>query len=173
MPTPGKRWRLVTISTYASWLPGDERGFRAKRHKIHSSGDYRGRPPRGEHAGLHHYAKRISGRPVIIPRRCRAVVGEAILLKLEKLGHRVLSISVSGMHAPVLVELPDDLRVIRHVVGQCKTVASHAVREVLPGRVWAAPETSSRWTRASTSSTRTAIRSNRSTRGCGATSAGW
>jgi REP element-mobilizing transposase RayT len=131
------RWRLVTISTYASWLPGDERGFRAKQHKIHSSGDYKHRPPKGEHAGLLRYAQSISGRPVFIPRRCRETVGKAILRKLRKLGYRVLSLSVCGMHAHFLVELPDDLRAIRHIIGQCKTVASHGVRNVLPGRVWA------------------------------------
>lgn len=138
MPNPGMRWRLVTISTYASWLPGDERDFRSRRHKIHSSGDYRRRPPEGEHSGLLRYSRRIAGRPVVIPRRCRATVGEAILRKLEKLGYRVLSLSVSGMHAHFLVELPDSLRAIRHIVGQGKTVASYAIRDVLPGRVWAA-----------------------------------
>lgn len=136
MPGPGLRWRFVTISTYASWLPGDPRGFRSRRHKVHSSGDYRRRPPPGEHAGLHRHSRSISGRPVLIPRRCRAVVGEAVRRKLQKLGHRVLAISVSGMHAHFLVELPDDPRAVRHVVGQCKTVASHAIRRDCPGRVW-------------------------------------
>src|SRR5262245_29868377 len=30
MPQPGKQWWHVIISTYASWLPGDLRGFRSK-----------------------------------------------------------------------------------------------------------------------------------------------
>jgi len=37
----------------------------------------------------------------------------------------------------MLVELPDDVAVIRKVVGQWKQAASHAVRDVMPGQVWA------------------------------------
>lgn len=136
MPVPGKRWRLVTISTYGAWLPGDERGFRTRHHKIHSSGDYKHRPPAGEHAGLHRYAQRISGPAVIIPKASRRAVGLALIAKLSKLDHRLLAVSVSGMHAHLVVELPDDVKAIRKVLGECKTVASHAIRNVLPGRVW-------------------------------------
>lgn len=137
MPKPGMRWRHVVISTYGSWLPGDPRGFRSKDHKIHSSGDYKKPPPVGEHAGLHIYSKRISGDPIVIPRPLRLTVGHAILAKLKKLNHECLVISVAGMHAHIQVELPDDLSRIRHIIGQCKTVASHAIRDQLPGRVWA------------------------------------
>jgi len=48
-----RKWFHITFSTYGAWLPGDPRGFRAWKHKRHSSGDYTNRPPRGEHAGLH------------------------------------------------------------------------------------------------------------------------
>jgi hypothetical protein len=131
------RWRHVIISTHNSWLPGDPRGFRAKDHKIHSSGDYKSPPPVGEHAGLLVYSKRISGDGVVIPQFLRAIVGGAILAKLKKLQYRCLVISVAGMHTHLQVELPDDLAMIRHIIGQCKAVASHAIRNQLPGRVWA------------------------------------
>ncbi|HEX3314753.1 MAG TPA: hypothetical protein VHR72_07680 [Gemmataceae bacterium] len=29
------------LSTYGSWLPGNPRGFRSRKHRIHSSGDYK------------------------------------------------------------------------------------------------------------------------------------
>jgi hypothetical protein len=45
-------WRHVIISTRRSWLHGDAREFRSRRHRIHSLGDYRNIPPAGEHAGL-------------------------------------------------------------------------------------------------------------------------
>jgi hypothetical protein len=137
MPAPGMRWRHVIISTYSSWLPGDPRGFRSKNHKIHSSGDYKIPPPEGEHAGLFRYSQRISGPPVVIPPDCRATVGTAILTKLKKLKYRCLVISVAATHAHLQVELPDDLSRIRHIIGQCKTVSSHAIRDRVPGRVWA------------------------------------
>jgi hypothetical protein len=41
------------------------------------------------------------------------------------------------MHAHIQVELPDDPSIIRHIIGQCKTESSHAIRDQLPGRVWA------------------------------------
>jgi REP element-mobilizing transposase RayT len=132
------RWRHVVISTVNSWLPGDPRGFRSREHKIHSSGDYKNPPPPGEHKGLYNYSKKISGDPVVIPRDLRPVVGQAVLGKVKKLNYRVLAVSVAGMHAHLLIELPDDRRLIRHVIGQCKTVSSHAIRHRLPGRVWGA-----------------------------------
>jgi hypothetical protein len=137
MARPGMRWRHVIISTYCSWLPGDPRGFRSKEHKLHSSGYYKVPPPPGEHDGLHAYCKRISGPHVVIPQPQREMVSRAILAKLKKLGYACLTISVSGIHTHIQVELPDDLAKIRHVIGQCKTVSSHAIRAYLPGRVWA------------------------------------
>jgi len=64
MPSPGQRWYHIILNTRGTWLPGDPRGFRSQSHKIHSSGDYKHPPPKGEHAGLHHYSKMISGPPV-------------------------------------------------------------------------------------------------------------
>ncbi len=136
MPAKGKRWRHVVIGTYNSWLPGDRRGFRAEEHKIHSSGDYKNPPPVGEHGGLFKYSKKVSGEPVVIPTDAREAVGRTIVEKLRKGKHRVLAVSVSGMHAHLLVELPDSLPEIRRIIGFCKTAASHAIRAQLPGRVW-------------------------------------
>ena len=136
MPTQEKRWRHVVIGTYNSWLPGNPKGFRAEDHKIHSSGDYKNPPPSGEHAGLFRYSKKISGAAVVIPLDLRETVGRKIIEKLKRLQHRVLAVSVSGMHAHALVELPDDMPAIRSIIGQCKAVASHAIRDQLPGRVW-------------------------------------
>ena len=137
MPLPGKRWRHVTISTYGSWLPGDPRGWRSKKHRRHSNGDYKSPPPRGEHAGLHDYSKAIGGKPVVIPKQLRPVVGRKILQKLIKLDHRILAMSVAGMHVHMLVELPCHLKAVRKEIGLCKSASSHAIRRELPGRVWA------------------------------------
>jgi REP element-mobilizing transposase RayT len=131
------RWRHVVISTYNSWLPGDPRGFRSKKHKIHSSGDYKHRPPVGEHSGLHGYSQKISGQPIVIPADLRAEVGMAMLGKIQKLKYRILVLAVAGMHTHMLIELPDNMDEIRQIIGQCKTVASHKIRDRLPGRVWA------------------------------------
>jgi REP element-mobilizing transposase RayT len=134
---PGKRWRHVVISTLNSWLPGDPRGFRTVDHKIHSSGDYKHRPPKGEHAGLHRYAKAISGTVVVIPRDRREIIGVEIRDDVIRVKHRILAISVAATHCHFLAELPDNRSAIRRIVGEAKRKASVAVREKMPGRVWA------------------------------------
>jgi len=136
MPKPGLKWRHIALNTHNSWLPGAPRGFRSYEHKIHSSGDYKTPPPPGEHAGLNLYSRIISTEPVKIPDDFKRTVGVAILRKLRKLEYRCLVISVGAMHCHFQAELPDDLPKIRQIVGQCKTVSSHAIRDVLPGRVW-------------------------------------
>ena len=138
MPTPGKRWRFVTIGTHNAWKPGDPRGWRSRNHKIHSSGDYRNPPPVEEHAGLRQWANERSGNAATIPTRLRSAIGMHIIAALRELGHEVLAISVSGRHSHFLVELPDDLRVIKAIVGEAKRASSRAVREAMPGKVWAA-----------------------------------
>src|SRR5947207_10093448 len=45
-------WIHVVVGTYRSWDFGDERGFRSRKHRIHSSGDYKNPPPKREHEGL-------------------------------------------------------------------------------------------------------------------------
>jgi REP element-mobilizing transposase RayT len=137
MPRAGYRWRHVVISTHNSWLPGDPRGFRSKDHDVHSSGDYKHPPPAGEHAGLHRYAKRHSGPPVVLPAPLRETVGRAILQELEKHGATIPALAVAGMHAHLLIELPDDIAEMRRIIGRCKTAACHAIREEMPGRVGA------------------------------------
>jgi len=136
MPTEGKVWRHVIISSVNSWFPGDPRGFRSRKHRIHSSGDYRNPPPDGEHAGLLRHNKDRGGKLVIIPKRARCDAGRSIVGKLEQLGHRVLAVSVGGVHAHLLVELPDNRAGMGDIAGRLKQASSHAIRETLPGRVW-------------------------------------
>jgi len=137
MPEPGKAWRHVTISTLNSWLPGDPRGWRSRRHRRHSSGDYRSPPPDGEHAGLHERARRISGEVGVIAPELRAVIGESIQTCLER-EHRVLALTVAATHAHILVELPLEIDRVRTIIGEAKNVASRRVRREMPGRVWSA-----------------------------------
>ena len=137
MPLPGKRWYHVTFCTYNSWLPGDQRGFRSRHHKLHSTGDHRNPPPKGEHAGLHHDAKQRSGPPAILPASLRPIVGHAVLRSMRKHGHEVLVIAVGGQHVHLLVQLPIDLQAAEDAIGIAKKTASQAIRKTLPGRVWA------------------------------------
>ena len=57
MATKGKAWWHTQFSNYCAWLPGDERGFRNRDHRIDSGGDYKNPPPPEEHEGLRRYYK--------------------------------------------------------------------------------------------------------------------
>src|SRR4051812_22286516 len=41
-------WLHVSGSTYGTWLRGDPRGWRSRRHREHCEGDYKNPPPKGE-----------------------------------------------------------------------------------------------------------------------------
>ena len=137
MPAPGKRWRHVILNTKATWLPGDERGFRNRQHRIHSSGDYRNPPPKGEHSRLHRHSKEIARAEVHIPRHLRSVIGRAILQSLARREHPVLAVAVTKVHLHLLAELPDNIVTVKAIIGSAKRNASRAVTRELPGAIWA------------------------------------
>jgi hypothetical protein len=109
MPLPGRRWRHITINPRCSWLHGDERGFRDRDHRTHSSGDYNDPPPEDEHDGLRKYFEEQSGDIIVIPSHLRPVIGAAIVRNLTDHGHRLLALAIGGLHGHILTELPDDV----------------------------------------------------------------
>ena len=137
MPTPGKAWWHTQFSTYCAWLPGDDRGFRSRDHRIDSSGNYKKPPPTEEHEGLRRYHKRRHPHPVKIPQGLRPKVATKIAESLLAAGHRVLVVSVAERHAHAVNELPIDERAYNRAVGQAKCDSSRSIRKRLPGRVWA------------------------------------
>jgi hypothetical protein len=60
-----------------------------------------------------------------------------LLKQFQKRAFRVLVISVSRLHIHLLVELPIDEKETKRIVGLCKGAASHAVRDVMPGCIFA------------------------------------
>ena len=138
MPTPGTAWRHVIISSRNAWLPGDPRGWRSRGHKRHSSGDYRNPPPPGEHEGLYNYSRRISGEMIRLPPDVRSIVGLTLIQILQQHECRTLAASVDDWHTHLLVEMPDDMSIMKRIMGDAKCRASRAIKQVLPGRVWAA-----------------------------------
>ena len=133
---PALRWWHVMLGTYASWLPGDRRGFRNRDHRIHSSGDYRNPPPEHEHEGLREYNERRAGDAVDIPLPARQRLAELIARLLREAGYRVLVVSVSQRHVHFLAELPADLPEFNRVLAWLKVTSSRLIKDVLPGRVW-------------------------------------
>jgi hypothetical protein len=138
MTQPGMLWRHVVINTHGTWLHGDARGFRSRRHRIHSSGDYRNPSPKGEHAGLLRYHRKRCPNEVTIPRDLRPQIGQAVARFLLSEGYRVLCVAVGKVHAHAVVELPKDLREVKRIVGEAKRFSSCAVTSSVPGTLWSA-----------------------------------
>jgi hypothetical protein len=137
MPSSSLMWRHVIISTRRSWLHGDERGFRSRDHRIHSSGDYKNPPPAGEHAELQDYhLSQAKGPPVKIPRTLRREVGSALLCAVLLSKNRVLVIAVGQKHAHALVRLPRSRKRAKRIVGKWKATRTPALRKALPRRIW-------------------------------------
>jgi len=137
MPAPGKKWRHVIVNTHSSWLHGDPRGFRSRRHRIPSSGDYKHPPPKREHEGLYRYQLGKSRPEIHLHLDLRPTVGRALLQQLRACGHEVLAIAVTKVHAHLLIELPDNIVKVKAIVGDAKRCASRSVKAQLPGAIWA------------------------------------
>src|SRR5437016_1321530 len=137
MPAPGKKWRHVIINTHSSWLHGDRRGFRSRRHRIHSSGDYKHPPPKGEHEGLYRYQVGKSRPEVHLDCDLRPTIGRALLQRLFDCGHKVLVVAIAKVHGHLLVELPYNIVKVKAIAGDAKRCASRAVKAQLPGTIWA------------------------------------
>ncbi|HLL91199.1 MAG TPA: hypothetical protein VK324_18015 [Tepidisphaeraceae bacterium] len=130
--------RHISITTKRAWLHGSPNGFRSRRHRIQSSGDYKNPPPPGEHAGLLRYHRERSGDVGEIPRHLRAPVGRALVEELGRQGYAPLAAAIGARHGHVLVELPDDLRAIYRILGEAKSASAHAARPEITGGLWAA-----------------------------------
>ena len=137
MPRPGCAWWHLILTGRYTWLPGDRRGFRNRGHRIHSSGDYKTPPPPDEHEQLREHYRQYASRERIFHPDLRRRIGEAIHAKLDKMQLRHLVIAVGPTHAHALVECEDQYDAAQTVASRIKQASSHAVRDVLPGKIWA------------------------------------
>lgn len=97
-------WYHCMSSTYGTWLPGDPRGFRTRKHREHVQGDYKTPPPQGKYDERHARSKRLLKRePVFLtPPARRACVEAMICTWVEIHQIEVLALSVSATHMHVL-----------------------------------------------------------------------
>ncbi len=75
---------------------------------------------------------------VRLSRELQSLVGNCLVDHFQTVGYRVLTAAVTRVHAHALVELPGNILKIRAIVGEAKRAASRAVRDCIPGSVWAA-----------------------------------
>ena len=116
---PHLYWTHIILTTYGAWLLGDARGFRTRDHREHVEGDYKNPPARGKYEKRAANSRRaLSREPVRLTPEQRAIVGNALREKLERLDCAVAALSVSASHMHVMAGLPRGNW--KHVVGVAK-----------------------------------------------------
>jgi len=115
---------MVTWTTYGSRLQGDARGF-VKDGKI-----------LGENKGLEHTnRKMLIGEPFKLKKEQREAARRAILLEAERIGEKILAISVCSNHIHVVIGKGGNS--VDKVVNRFKSAAYYALRENgVEERVW-------------------------------------
>jgi hypothetical protein len=133
-----KVWQHVILGSRCAWLHGDPRGFRDRHHRLHSSGDYKHRPPANEHTNVRRYFNKRAGKPVSFSLHLRILILREFVQKMRKLRHNIIAGAVARRHLHALTELPNEYDKMKHEIGKAKQKASHAARQLLPGTIWAA-----------------------------------
>ena len=137
MGQPWNDWYHCNGNTYGTWLRGDPRGFRERRHRRHVEGDYKNPPPKGKYDALHDKSSRLLKQaPVHLDGEQRRVARDALVTKLIKDHVDVIAVSVDDHHFHILARFNDHKP--RHWVGRAKKHASTLLSDFqLKGRVWA------------------------------------
>ncbi len=132
----GNGWYHVNGNTYGTWLPGDPRGWREKKHKNHVPGDYRNPPPPGFGARLHTYARAaLKQEPVRLNVAQREIAGKAIIESFFHQTIEIIALSMDAIHFHLLLKCPDSD--VRRRVGWAKQSAWFSLRTAgLGGKVW-------------------------------------
>jgi len=151
-------WFHLNGNTYATWIRGDERGWRARHHREHVQGDYRNPPDPSKHASERAYSRTHSETPVRLSPDARCVARDALVASLIHQHVEVIACAVDDHHFHILARfvLPPKptgsspwasstrnqplYAFIRHIVGLAKSRAARALSSrslASPGGVWA------------------------------------
>src|SRR5439155_5140639 len=103
-----------------------------------SSGDYKNPPPADEHFNVRRFYAKRAGKPISFTLELRIIILREFVLKMRKLGYDIIAAAIVKRHLHALTPLPNEYEKMKREVGKCKQKASHAVRTLLPGSIWAA-----------------------------------
>jgi REP element-mobilizing transposase RayT len=67
----------------------------------------------------------------------RITILREFICKMRRIGINVIAGAIGKRHLHALAELPFDYAEMKKVIGRCKQKSSHAVRDILPGIIWA------------------------------------
>src|SRR6476660_443916 len=95
-------WVHCNGSTYGTWLRGDPRGWRSRRHREHCEGDYKNPPPKGAFDREFKQSKRaMKHEGVELSVAARKAACDAMVKALRVHGVEVLALCVgrTGWHS--------------------------------------------------------------------------
>ena len=125
------------MSSYrGQWIPGDERGFRSRGHRVHSTGNYHDKPPETEHAGLRRWARTIMAEPVTLDRTLASELVSAMIEKVEAMELRWAIVAADRVHCHALIDVAE--LAPKETFGRAKQFASFRLRSAIPGKLWGA-----------------------------------
>ena len=126
-------WWLVTWTTYASWLPGDPRGFRMwrgreyipppKRYAKPGEPTYTPGPYRERHA----IYKAATGTPVRLTTAEQVLLLPALVAEIDAIPLVAAIISIAAQHVHLLAQF--GTMPIRRIVGRLKAAATRIWHE--------------------------------------------
>ncbi|MGN6370953.1 MAG: hypothetical protein ACTHN5_22080 [Phycisphaerae bacterium] len=114
-----KDWYHCMVSTYGTWLPGDDRGWHERNHHEHVPGDYKNPPkPTKFSKGCWNHSRDIMRHdPFYIPPAHRELIGRWLL---ESFRHQQISI------AAIAVAETNFHALLRYIGPNCKLVLGRA-----------------------------------------------
>jgi hypothetical protein len=133
---PWRGWYHVNGNTYGTWLPGDPRGWRERRHRKHVDGDYKKPPRAGTGDGLHGQANSMLVHPPVHLQKAQSqTAGRALVEMILHQEVELLTLSLDDVHFHLLGRFRD--RDVRPKVGRAKKHAYHELREIgFQGKLW-------------------------------------
>jgi hypothetical protein len=129
-------WYHVMGNTYGTWLPGDPRGWRERKHKKHVAGDYKCPPPAGSGDEVLRRSKSLLTQPPVhLTVAQRKLVGQSLVEMLVRQESEVLALSLTAVHFHLLARFRDAQ--VRPLAGRAKKHAYFQLRDAgFAGTLW-------------------------------------
>lgn len=140
------KWWLITWTTYATWLPGDPRGFQTWQGREYVPPPKRYAKPGettynpADYKERHNEAREIAEEPVYLTPEQRQIAIDAIVAEIATMPMRPAVMAVGEVHAHLLARF-GALR-IRNAIGRIKAAATQSlhVSGIESERVWSRNE---------------------------------
>jgi hypothetical protein len=129
-------WVHCSGSTFGTWLRGDPKGWRSRRHREHCEGDYRNPPPEGAHKKKYEQSRRAMKRDgVELSKGARECACKMMVQALKFHGVEVVALCVGRTRYHALIKCPKIDRYGCDVYTQVKTHLEKSLGTAVP-RLW-------------------------------------